>query len=94
MFDGHVSNQRSDTLEGRLVNSAVYQKSWLNDQDLMSRIYVYGIANFYSEFLNGTKVAVSGVCFTNKRETLWASLGLAVHTIGVFTCTQSMVKAL
>lgn len=60
----------------------------------MSRSYVYGSANLYSEFLNGTKVAVSGVSFTNKQETLWAALELAIHTIGVFTNTDSMAKAL
>lgn len=75
-FGSRVSKSRADSLQGRLGISADYQNSWLNDQGTTNRSYVYGIANLYNEFLNGTKVDVSGVSFTNKRETLWAGIGL------------------
>lgn len=75
-FNGHVSKDRADSLQGRLGLSADYQNSWLNGQGNTNRSHVYGIANLYNEFLNGTKVDVSGVGFTNKQERLWAGIGL------------------
>lgn len=75
-FNGHVSKDRAGSLEGRLGISADYQDSWLNAHGGINRSHVYGIANLYNEFLNGTKVDVSGVGFTNKRESLWAGIGL------------------
>ncbi len=75
-FNGHVSKDRADSLQGRLGITADYQNSWLNDQGTTNRSYVYGIANLYNEFLSGTKVDVSGVGFTSKRESLWGGIGL------------------
>lgn len=75
-FNGYVSKDRADSLQGRLGISADYQNSWLNAQGSIDRSYIYGIANLYNEFLKGTKVDVSGVGFTNKRESLWAGIGL------------------
>ena len=75
-FNGHVSKDKADSLLGRLGLSVDYQNSWLNNQGMMNRNYVYGIANLYNEFLDGTKVDVSGVSFANQRERLWAGVGL------------------
>ncbi|RAK26812.1 outer membrane autotransporter protein [Falsochrobactrum ovis] len=75
-FNGHVSREKAASLQGRLGISADYQNSWLNDQGMMNRSYAYGIANLYNEFLDGTKVDVSGVTLANERERLWAGIGI------------------
>lgn len=75
-FKGHVSRKRGESLEGRLGLSLEHQDSWFNDEGRINRSYVYGIANLYSEFLNGTKVRVDDENFINKRERVWAGIGL------------------
>jgi len=47
-----------------------------NTKGLTNRSAVYGIANIYNEFLNGTKVNGSEVSFTNRSERFWRGLGL------------------
>ena len=42
---------------------------------MMSRTHLYGIANLYSEFLDGTKVDVSAVGLTSEQERVWGGLG-------------------
>lgn len=75
-FNGIVSKDRADSLQGRLGISADYQNSWKNDQGMINRSYAYAIANLYNEFLDGTKVDVSGLSLVNQRERLWAGIGL------------------
>ncbi len=76
VFDADVSRERAASLELRLGMSAEYQNAWRNAQGGLNRSSVYGIANLYNEFLNGTQVDVSSVRFTNKSERLWAGIGL------------------
>ena len=76
VFGADVSRERAASLQGRLGFSAEYQKSWHNEQGGLNRSSVYGIANLYNEFLNGTRVDVASVQFTNKSERLWAGIGL------------------
>lgn len=76
VFGAYVSRERAANLRGRLGVSLDYQNSWQNTQGMMNRSYVYGIANLYNEFLDGTKVDVSNVGFYNKSDRLWAGIGL------------------
>lgn len=76
VFEATVSREKADSLQARLGISADYQNSWRNAQGGINRSAVYGIANLYNEFLNGTRVDVSSVEFTNKSERLWAGVGL------------------
>ncbi len=76
VFGADVSRERAASLQGRLGMSADYQNSWQNEQGSLNRSSVYGIANLYNEFLNGTRVDVASVQFTNKNERLWAGIGL------------------
>lgn len=76
VFEATVSREKADSLQARLGISADYQNSWRNAQGGINRSAVYGIANLYNEFLNGTRVDVSSVQFTNKSERLWAGVGL------------------
>ncbi|GAA5543317.1 autotransporter outer membrane beta-barrel domain-containing protein [Brucella sp. NBRC 113783] len=43
---------------------------------MIDRTYVYGIANLYYEFLDGTKVDVSGASFTSRNDRFWGGIGL------------------
>ncbi|MDR0253830.1 MAG: autotransporter outer membrane beta-barrel domain-containing protein, partial [Brucellaceae bacterium] len=76
IFGAEVSRERADSLEGRLGLSLDYQNIRKNEQGSMNRSSVYGIANLYNEFLDGTRVDVASVKFTNKSERLWGGIGL------------------
>jgi outer membrane autotransporter protein len=76
VFGAYVSRERAANLRGRLGVSLDYQNSRQNGQGMMNRSYVYGIANLYHEFLDGTKVDVSNISFYNKSDRLWAGIGL------------------
>ena len=75
VFGAYVSRERAASLRGRLGISFDYQNSWQNARGTTDRALVYGIANLYNEFLDGTKVNVSDVSFTNKSERLWGGIG-------------------
>lgn len=76
VFGADVSRQKGDSLRARLGLSADYQNSWQNARGLTNRSTIYGIANLYNEFLNGTKVRVSTEDFINKSERVWGGIGL------------------
>ena len=42
----------------------------------VSRSHVYGIANLYYDFLDGSDVNVSGVSLVSQNQALWGGLGL------------------
>ncbi|TIR17842.1 MAG: autotransporter outer membrane beta-barrel domain-containing protein [Mesorhizobium sp.] len=71
-----VSNGGSDSLIGRLGLSADYESDWKDKAGQTSRSHVYGIANLYYDFLDGTDVDVSGTKLTSKPQQLWGGLGV------------------
>ncbi|MGX5839465.1 autotransporter outer membrane beta-barrel domain-containing protein [Mesorhizobium sp. ArgA1] len=79
-FGAVVSNGSSDSLTGRLGLSADYENEWKNKAGQSSRSHVYGIANLYYDFLDGTDVGVSDVAsstrLVSKPQPLWGGLGL------------------
>lgn len=75
-FDARVSLDRGDSLQGRVGLSVDRQNSWYNENGLIDRTYLYGIANLYYEFLDGTKVDVSGTGFTSRNDRFWGGIGL------------------
>lgn len=75
-YDGTVSLQKGDSLQGRIGISADYQNSWYNDKGTINRSYIYGIANLYYEFLNGTEVDVSSLRFSSRNDRVWGGIGL------------------
>jgi fibronectin-binding autotransporter adhesin len=75
-FGTTVSLSDGDSLRGRLGLAAEYQKRWKQENGTVSRFSGYGIANLYNEFLDGTRVNVSGVEFDSRNERLWGGLGL------------------
>ena len=71
-----IALDKGDSLRGRFSISLDYQNAWQNNQGMTNRSVVYGIANLYNEFLDGTKVNVSSMAFANKQERFWGGIGL------------------
>ena len=76
LYGGDVSLGRGTSLQGRLGLTLDHENSWQNDRGLTNRTHVYGITNLYYEFLNGTRVDLSGVSLINRQDRLWGGLGL------------------
>lgn len=74
-IDARVSLDRGASLQGRLGLAFDHEDSWKNDKGMLNRSHVYGIANLYYEFLDGTKVDVAGVSFASKNDRLWGGVG-------------------
>ncbi|MGU3401714.1 autotransporter outer membrane beta-barrel domain-containing protein, partial [Brucellaceae bacterium D45D] len=54
-FGSRISLDRGDSLQGRLGLTLDHESSWQNANGQLDRAHVYGIANLYYEFLEGTK---------------------------------------
>ncbi len=75
-FGSRISIDRGDSLQGRLGLTLDHASSWQNANGQLDRAHVYGIANLYYEFLEGTKVDVAGVSFASEQDRLWGGLGI------------------
>lgn len=70
-----VSLLDGDSLRGRVGVSLDSETSWQADNGTLSRRHLYGIANLYHEFLDGTAVSLSGVALDNRSDRFWGGLG-------------------
>ncbi|MBB3350222.1 fibronectin-binding autotransporter adhesin [Rhizobium sp. BK049] len=75
-YGAAVSLGDSDTLIGRLGLSADYENEWKDASGRASRASVYGIANLYYDFLDGSDVDVSGTRLVSENRALWGGVGL------------------
>lgn len=76
-FDGTVSlDDGGDTLVGRLGLSADYEDEWQHANGHTNRTHLYGIANLYYDFLDGSSVDVSGTEFVSQNQGLWGGVGI------------------
>ncbi|PDS78947.1 autotransporter outer membrane beta-barrel domain-containing protein [Rhizobium sp. L43] len=75
-YGAAVSLSDSDTLIGRLGISADYENEWKDASGRASRASVYGIANLYYDFLDGSDVDVSGTRLVSENRALWGGVGL------------------
>ncbi|TPI12452.1 autotransporter outer membrane beta-barrel domain-containing protein [Mesorhizobium sp. B4-1-3] len=75
-FGAIVSPGNGDNLIGRLGISADYEDQWADSAGQVSRAHVYGIANLYYDFLDGTDVDVSGVKLSSQNQKFWGGVGL------------------
>ena len=71
-----VSLLDGDSLRGRLGLAVDRAHSWQADNGTLSRSHVYGIANIYNEFLDGTAVDVAGLTFVSSTDRLWGGIGV------------------
>ncbi|OQM74225.1 hypothetical protein BFN67_05075 [Pseudaminobacter manganicus] len=74
-FGAGVTLDSGDSLRGRLGLAASYESAWLGDTGKISRSHVYGIANLYHEFLDGSVTDVAGIKFSNENERTWGGIG-------------------
>lgn len=75
-FDARVSRDNGDSLKGRLGLAVGREHSWKDNADQISRTQVYGIVNLSNEFLNGTRVDVSGEKFVSRADRPTGGIGL------------------
>ena len=76
-YDGKVSlSDGGDTLVGRLGLSADYENDWKDAASETKRTHLYGVANLYYDFLDGSSVDVSGTAFTSRNRGLWGGVGI------------------
>jgi outer membrane autotransporter protein len=76
LFGARVRLDRGDSLQGRVGMTLDHQTSWQNSKGMQDRAHVYGIANLYYEFLEGTRVDVADVSFASRNDRLWGGLGI------------------
>jgi len=75
-YDANVSLDDSDSLTGRLGVSADFDREWKDASGHSSRSTLYGIANLYYDFLDGSNVDVSGASVISENQAFWGGLGL------------------
>nr|WP_318031742.1 autotransporter outer membrane beta-barrel domain-containing protein [Rhizobium ruizarguesonis] len=75
-FGADVSLDNGDSLTGRLGISADFDSDWKDASGKTSHSTVYGIANLYYDFLDGSKTDISGTSVVNVNQALWGGLGL------------------
>ncbi|MBV2144988.1 autotransporter-associated beta strand repeat-containing protein [Falsochrobactrum sp. TDYN1] len=75
-YSAEVSAGDGDRLLGRLGLSGNYERQWTDSLGQVRRSHVYGIANVYYDFLNGSDVDVSGVGFSSRNQALWGGIGM------------------
>lgn len=71
-----VSLEDGESLRARAGISADRQRSWKADDDTIRRSHLYAIANVHYEFLDGTKVSVSGTNLENELGDWTGELGI------------------
>ncbi|WP_445013445.1 autotransporter family protein [Rhizobium leguminosarum] len=75
-FGADVSLDDGDSLTGRLGISADFDSEWQDAAGKTSRSKLYGIANLYYDFLDGSNADVSGTSVVSENQALWGGLGL------------------
>ncbi|VVP30059.1 autotransporter outer membrane beta-barrel domain-containing protein [Pseudomonas fluorescens] len=75
-FGANVSLTQDDSLIGRLGGAVERDQRWWSKDGTRRRNQLYGIANLYYEFLDGTVVDVSRTHFTSQPEKLWGGIGI------------------
>ncbi|MGZ2453211.1 outer membrane autotransporter protein [Rhizobium ruizarguesonis] len=75
-YGANVSLDDGDSLTGRLGVSADFDSEWKDASGKSSRSTVYGIANLYYDFLDGSNADISGTSVVSENQALWGGLGL------------------
>ncbi|WP_261323428.1 autotransporter outer membrane beta-barrel domain-containing protein [Rhizobium leguminosarum] len=75
-FGADVSFDDGDSLTSRLGISADFDSDWKDASGKTSHSTLYGIANLYYDFFDGSNVDVSGTSVVSENQALWGGLGL------------------
>ncbi|MBA9034902.1 autotransporter family protein [Rhizobium leguminosarum] len=89
-YGADVSLDDGDSLTGRLGISADYDGDWKDASGKINRVKLYGIANLYHDFLNGSDVDVSGTSLVSENQALWGRSwrGRLAQLVGRPLCAQ------
>ncbi|MBA8820404.1 hypothetical protein BRY73_12135 [Ochrobactrum sp. P6BS-III] len=75
-FGSAVRLDRGESLQGRFGLNLDYASSWQNPKGTTDRANLYGIANLYYEFRDGTRADLAGVSLASRQDRLWGGLGV------------------
>ncbi len=75
-FGARVTPGSNDSLLGRLGVSLDHQTQWQDRTGRAGRTNVYGIANLYYDFEDGSSVDLAGSSLSSRNEQLWGGLGI------------------
>ena len=75
VFGARVSVDESDSILGRAGIAASYDVDRLDSNGQVSRKHLYGIANLYRDFADGSTVQVAGTAFSSRNERLYGGIG-------------------
>ncbi|WP_266171108.1 autotransporter outer membrane beta-barrel domain-containing protein [Dyella subtropica] len=75
-YGAAVRRQEGDSLLARAGLAVDRENEWRSDNGSMTRLHIYGIANLYYDFFDGTKAGVSGVGLVSEDAPLWGGVGL------------------
>ncbi|MGU3400241.1 autotransporter outer membrane beta-barrel domain-containing protein [Brucellaceae bacterium D45D] len=76
VWDNHIGMDDGNSLIGRLGLAANYANSWVGADGRSVKTSVYGIANIYQEFLDGSNaISVAAVNFDTDHDKTWAGIG-------------------
>ncbi len=74
-YDTRVGFVRGAGLLARAGLALDKEASWQDVNGQIARSHVYGIANLYGEFLDGSRVNVAGVGFDSRNDRIWGGIG-------------------
>ncbi|MER9602753.1 autotransporter outer membrane beta-barrel domain-containing protein [Mesorhizobium sp. M0243] len=75
-FGARVTPGTNDSLLGRLGLSLDHQTQWQDRTGRAGHTNLYGIANLYYDFEDGSSVDLAGSTLSNRNEQLWGGLGI------------------
>ncbi|QKC95896.1 autotransporter outer membrane beta-barrel domain-containing protein [Mesorhizobium sp. NZP2298] len=75
-FGARVTQDSSDSLLGRLGLSLDHQSQWQDHTGRAGHTNLYGIANLYYDFEDGSSVDLAGSSLSSRNEQLWGGLGI------------------
>ncbi|MBB5190410.1 fibronectin-binding autotransporter adhesin [Silvimonas terrae] len=75
-YDAQVSADNGSSLVNRVGLSLDHEQKWIAANGKASRSHLYGVANVYYDYLNGTSAHVSDVTVENKLQAWWAGVGM------------------
>jgi outer membrane autotransporter protein len=75
-FGASVSTRDGNSLLGRLGLALQHEQMWTDAAGNLQRLALYGVANLYHEFRDGTSVDVSGAYLKNREGRTWAGIGV------------------
>jgi len=76
VYGANIRDEGGDSMIGRFGFSAKYSDGWQGGDGKRIEANLYGSANFYQEFLGGTRINYSGTLLDNNTDPLWAGMGL------------------